>query len=881
MVYKNKDIAPWSILVDDVLKSLDTSKKGVTSEEAEKRQKVYGKNSIEKFKVETKLKIFLNQLKSPLIFILIFAGVITLLLNDFVDSIFIFFAVFVNTALGFYQENKAENVLEHLKSYIVERVRVIRGGKEKEIDANDVVVGDIVVLSAGMRVPADARLIFEKDILVDESILTGESLPVKKQIDPVNFVSDITEKTNIIFGGTLIEQGICKAVVYSIGKETEFGKIAGLVSKKIETKTPLQKSIKKIALYIVRFVFLIVVAIFVLGIIRGGSILDMFLISVAVAVSAIPEGLPIALTVILAIGVEKLAKKNGVVKKLVSAEVLGSTTVILTDKTGTLTKSEMRISDIVIPEQIISNSKIKYSGEIRRLSREQKDILKMALLNTDVLIENEREESEKWEIRGRPLEVSLVREAGRLGMKISNLMSKAILQREKPFNSKDKFSSVRIKDLKKTKLFNFDYGDDIFIFFGAPEILLNKSDVSKDEYVKLSEYIEKLAYNGERILGVAIANSKNGDLDKVKNIKFVGIIGFSDPLREDVKKAMDRVNKYGIKVAIVTGDHKGTAISVAKQLGWDIKENNVLEGFQIKELSDKELESQLDKIKIFARVSPEDKVRIVKLFKNKKEVVAMTGDGVNDAPSLKMADIGIAVEDGTDVSKDVADLIILDNKFNTIVYAIEEGRKILSNIRKTVVYLLSDILDEVSLIGGSLIFGLVMPLNALQILWVNFFSDSFPAIAYAFDDNKGDYEGTSNNGGIFNKEVKYLIFIIGSITSILLFILYWILSKTNINISIVRTFIFATFGIYTLLLSLSLRGLKKSILEYNIFGNKYLIVGVALGIIMMIAAIYMPFLQNIFNTISLPFVWWVGVLGFSLFNIFLVEIIKFIFRKIN
>ncbi len=873
-----QQIAFWNKEADEVLEYLETSKEGLKDKEAKKRVSIFGKNVISDGKKFPKLRIFLEQFKSPLIFILFGAGIITLLLHDWRDSIFIFATVLVNTSLGFYQENKAENAISHLKRYLKERVRVIRNNKEMEIDTEDVVPGDILSLSLGMRVPADARIIYEKDLMVDEAILTGESLPVKKQKESVNIASSISERSNIIFGGTLIVQGICKAVVYGTGMTSEFGKIAELVSDKKREDTPLQKSVRNLAWDIVKILSVIILGIFVLGILRGDPLIDVFLISVAIAVSAIPEGLPIALTVILAVGVERLAKKNGIVRKLVAAEALGSANVVLTDKTGTLTEAKMNVSNAFTLKDIINGDEKEIESTVSRFSKEKKDILEMALLNVDVIVENEEEDLSEWNLSGRPLEVSLVKDAGRIGIKLNKLKGQVEISNEVIFNSRTKYSVVKIHKGASKILKNIK--NDSLIYFGAPEILLSKSKIKKDEYLKALDSINKMAFAGQRVLGVAFADgSKKINPEERKDLKFVGTINFHDPLRKDVKKSVEKVENLGVRVAIVTGDHVGTAMSVAKQLGWKITDANVLSGDQIKELSDEKLSEQLYNIKVFARVSPEQKVRILKLFKDKGNNVAMTGDGVNDSPSLKTADIGVAVGDGADVSKDVADLVLLDNKFNTIVMAIEEGRKIMANIRKAVVYLLSDVLDEVLLIGGSLAFGLALPLNALQILWVNFFSDSFPAIAYAFEDDKSDYSGKPKKATIFNKEVKMLIFGIGVITSVFLFGIYWSLLKLGFDEAIVRTFIFATFGVYTLLVSFSLRSLRDNIWQYNVLENKYLVVGATLGILMMLVAIYIPFFQELFNITVFPVIWWLAVIGFSLFSIALVELIKYFFGK--
>lgn len=874
----------WAKTQKEVVKILDTNpEKGLSEEEALRRKKLFGVNALKNGVHRSVVGIFLRQFKSPLIFILVIAALLTLFLQEWGDFAVITMAVLVNAALGFYQEHKAESALEHLKTYLQERVRVIRNGEEFEIDVKELVPGDIVHLIMGNRIPADVRMLEANGVMVDEAILTGESLPVEKRTDVLNPATLISERANMLFGGTLMVQGNCRAVVCSTGHDTEFGKIATLVKETQESETPLQKSIKKFAWIITAVLAVFIIGIFIQGVVRGETVLDMFFIAVAMAVGAVPEGLPIALTVVFAVGVERLAKRNGVVRRLVAAETLGSTSVILTDKTGTLTQAQMSISRVLSSAQLFSRALPK-EHLLKHLSPEQKEILTIALLSVDVLVEAPDQKEGAPEFLGRPLEVSLAKEAFAHGLSLGELREHNEAEELLPFNSAHKFSVYRLlKKSSDTSFLPWGQRGSLALFFGAPEVLLSMADMKKDDYMTALERVSAMALDGERVLAVGYKKIQSARVPQkgFSGITFGGIIAFSDPIREEVPEVMKRVESFGVRTVIVTGDHRGTAMAVARSLGWKIDDAHVLDGAQLKTFSDEELRAQLKHIRIFARVTPEDKLRIVKLFRASGESVAMTGDGVNDAPSLKEADVGIAVGSGTDVAKDVADLVLLDNNFKTIVVAIEEGKKIIANIKKTIVYLLSSILDEVLLIGGSVFLGWPLPLTALQILWVNFFSDSFPAISFAFEnDSQGIYRKTSRaQSQIFDKEVKTLLVGIGVITSVLLFGLYAIFRQFSVDQALVRTFIFASFGLYSLFVVFPLKSLRASIFSYNIFSNPYMVAGVLLGVVMMTGAIYLPFLQSILGTVALPFWWVLGVGAMVLFNVSIAEGVKWFYRR--
>src|SRR3989344_5554788 len=850
----------WALPTSKVVDVLQTDiRVGLSENEAERRIKIFGPNIIEKPRPATGFFILLNQFKSPLILILLFAGIVTLFIAHYRDALFIFAAVIANAALGFYQENKAERALSELKTYLKQRARIIRDGVEHEIDAAELVPGDIIRLAQGDRIPADGRLMFVNDLQVDEAILTGESLPVSKSVDPVSSDAALGDQFSMVFAGTLVTQGIGTAVICRTDFATELGKIATLVAESQREETPLQNAIERFSIKAGIVLGIFTLIIFGVGISLGYSRVDMFLTSIAIAVSAVPEGLPVAMTVILAIGVQRMARRKGVIRKLIAAETLGDTSVILTDKTGTLTMAKMALSKIL---------PVVNGGENK--------LLELALINTNVLIENPNDSPSEWRTSGRILETALVRSAGLRDVFVEEIKKRTSILNSLLFNASNKFSASLIHDGEK----------HLLVFFGAPDVFINRSTLNDaDRAVALKE-INSLAESGELVVGVAIKEVErkedftfSRDLE-LANLVFQGLITMRDPVRPSVKEAVRKVGESGIRVIVMTGDHRGTAEAVAKEVGLHVGKESVLDSSEFRLLSDADLKKLLPSLRVISRVSPADKMKIVKAFQETGEVVAMTGDGVNDAPSIKQADIGIAMGSGTEVARDVADLVLLDDNFETIALAVEEGRQIMHNIRKVIVYLLSSVSDELLLIGGALVMGLALPLNALQILYVNFFSDSFPAVAFAFErDIDGlTYRSRSTKAGLFDPIMRFLILFIGLSTSALLFVLYWLLLRAGFPEDLVKTFIFASFGSYTLFLAFSLRSLDKNIFKYPVFSNRYLVIGIGIGLVLVAVAIYVPFMQSLLKTTPLPLHWLLGVALIGLINILAVEFGKWIFR---
>ncbi len=858
------DTFPWAHTQSEVLAILKSGENGLSEEEALKRLTVFGENEIRARKHTQAIIILGRQFMSPLIFILVAAAAITIVLNELVETFVIVLAVVVNAGLGFYQEYRAENTLERLEVYMRERARVIRAGHEHEIESSYLVPGDLVRLSLGNRVPADVRIVNETGFYVDESFLTGESLPVQKHTDMVSEGAQVTERTNMAFAGALVVEGSATAVVVGTGKHTEIGRIAELVSISHDEATPLQRSLSNLAWVIFGGVFAIDTGLFFLGISRGEPILEMLLLAVATAIGAVPEALPIALTVILAVGVERIAEKRGIMRSLAAAETLGSTTIVMTDKTGTLTQAKMQVTAILSRRQLVQGVLEPEHGT------DEKQLLSDALLATEATLENSSVDRSAWQFIGRPLEKNIALAATAAGIDVLALTT---TRRETvlPFNSTNKFSAAR------------DSKTGHVVALGAPDVLLQHADVSKDEYIAIESMIRTLSEEGKRLVGVARIEApgrKKIDFDKVRTMTFMGIIVLYDPIRPDAKDAVSRIESKGARVVMLTGDLKGTAMAMGRELGWDVTEANVMTGAEIRQLSDLELEARLPLIRICARVTPEDKLRIGKLFQERGEVVAMTGDGVNDAPSLKAVNIGIALGSGTDVAKSAADLVLLDDSFETIVLAIEEGRRIISSIRKTFVYLMSNCLDEVFLIGGALILSLPLPLSAIQIIWVNFFTGSLPALAFAFEENR-DVGIERSHRAIFSREVQYITFGVGILTSYLLFVLYAGLLHFGVPLDVTRTVLFLSFAGYILIISYSIKSLHSGLFSYPLFDNRALNWGVGSAVVLLILSMAVPFLRNLLDLVLIPPVWLAFVAAWLIFNVCLVEGAKWMFRHLH
>ena len=818
----------------------DFSFSGLTFQEVKKRLEENGPNELRKAREITNLKIILSQFKSPLIYILLLAGIVTFFLGEFKDTFVILGAVSINTIVGFYQERKAQRSLEALRDLLTPQTKVIRDGKQQIIQAKDLVVGDLAVLTIGSRVPADGVLLEATDLTINEAILTGESMPVgKDQATQESLETSKYKKGNIVFAGSIISSGIGRMLVTKTGMNTEIGKIGRRIAKLEEEKTPLQIQIGKLARYLAIAVGVITVALFIFGEFLGYGLLEMFTISVAVAVAAIPEGLPISLTVILALGMQRILKRKALVRKLLAAETLGSVSVICADKTGTLTEGQMRVVESVLNDE-----------------NESKDLLtKAAILCNDMR---------------DPLETSM-RSWAEEKMDVVKLQKDYPRLDEIPFNPKYKYVATLHQGKK----------DNLLFFSGAPEIILHRSSLTKEEIKNWEEKFKQLAEKGYRLVGFAYKNSKLEEIER-KNLhefNWLGVLVYEDPIREGVKLILKQTQEANIKIKVITGDYPATALAVLKKLNLADK-GKVLEGKDLEEMTEKDIQQKVKEVILFARTTPEQKLKIVKALKANGEVVAMMGDGVNDAPALKQADIGIVVGQSADVARQTADIVLLDSNFATIFKAIESGRAMFENIRKVVLYLFSDSFSEVILIGGSLFLGLPLPVTAVQILWVNLVQDSFPAISLAFErQEKGIMQELprKKETPILDSELKFLVFVIGMLTNFILLGLFYLLAKGYLVLVDTRTVMFVALGIDSLFVIFACRSLRRPIFSFNPFSNKILTLSVAIGLALILGAVYLAPLQRLLGTQPLGIREWIFLISLGIFNILAIEITKGIF----
>jgi P-type Ca2+ transporter type 2C len=875
-----------SLSSTQALKELNATKKGLSTKEAEKRLNKFGLNELAKAEKFSLWRLFLNQFKSALVYVLLLAGIISIFFGEDIDVYVIMAAVMLNVVVGFIQEYKANQSLEKLNEVVKKESLIIRDDSEQKIESRLLVPGDIIVLEPGNRVPADAKLISINDFEVNEATLTGESWPVKKSLDNLAIGTVLAERKNMVFMGTLVVEGRARAVITNTGFGTEMGKITVMLKETKEEKTPLQIKLDSFAKGITKFVGIVALGLFVLGVVQGYPWAEMFTVAVAVAVAAIPEGLVISMTMILTVGMQRILKNNGLVRRLISAETLGSTTVICTDKTGTLTEGEMRVTQIVTHKHRIDLAVGSYRDE--QIDKELEMMSKLSFLCNDSVVQNPEEFSDNWMIIGSPTEKALLL-YGAKGVNTKSLNKEFPRLEEIPFDSQRKFMVTR---------HTFDDKRDIIFIKGAPEKMLtfsttylNGSKISKltkSAEAYFQEQWQSLSKSGLRVLagGYKLVPKNFKNLEKCKespqDFIFIGIWGLSDPLRPETKSTLNQTLHAGIRTVIITGDNKFTAQKIAKDLGIPVGDKSVVTGDELLNMTDKELDARIQNIKVYARVTPADKLRIIKAWQNRGEVVSMTGDGVNDAPALKAADIGVAVSSGSDVAKETADLVLLDNNFETIVMAIKQGRVIFSNIKKVILYLLSDSFSEVAIIVGSLLLGLPLPLLAAQILWVNLVNDGLPALALTMEPEEEEIMNNrlrERNKQLFDFESRFLTIVITFLSASSSLWIFWYFLQMTGNVDLARTATFTALGIDTLFYVFSIKSLDHNILKAKPFRNKYLNGAVVIGLGMQMVAIYVPFFNKALRTVPLTWEEWKIILVVIVATIVLIEVIKAIFIK--
>lgn len=847
--------------IDEVFLDLKSKREGLTNDELPKRYEKYGYNILQEEKRKSPLKVFLSQFEDLLIIILIVAGVISMITGNIESSIVIFCVIILNAIIGTVQYFKAEQSLKSLKSMYAPVAKVIRNGKREEILAKDLVVGDIIVVEAGDVVPADARIIESFSLQVNESALTGESEAVDKFIDKIEEENiALGDRKNMIFSSSLVTYGRGIALVTDTGMKTEIGKIATLMNLTKNKKTPLQVSLDNFSKKLSIIIIGICLVVFGLSLYRNTPMLDSLMFAVSLAVAAIPEALSSIVTIALAIGTTKMAKQNAIIKTLSAVEGLGCVSVICSDKTGTLTQNKMTVQE----EYFIGEA-----------SRER--LLEISVLCNDSYILNNK-------AMGDPTETSLVESYIKNGLDYDKIIKDNKRLSEIPFDSDRKLMSTVYKlDNEYTILTK-----------GAIDVILDRVDniikdgkvcpITNDDIENIKSINQKMSENGLRVLAFAQKqlNDIEIDLKDEHNLTFVGLISMIDPPREESMQAVKDCHMAGILPVMITGDHKVTATAIAKQIGI-FKDGDIsLTGTEIDNMSDEELSKILNKVSVYARVSPEHKIRIVNLWQEKGNIVAMTGDGVNDAPALKSANIGIAMGiTGTDVSKDAASVILTDDNFATIIKAVANGRNIYANIKNSIKFLLSGNTSGILSVLYTSIMALPMPFSAVHLLFINLLTDSLPAIAISMDNPTKDIikeKPRKSDESILTKDFFKEIVIHGINIAIFTIIAFYIGLKTNNETA--STMAFSTLCLARLWHSFNSRS-RKSIIKQGLFSNKYIIYAILIGFILLISVLLLPPLQNLFDVEPLSTTNLLFVLVLSLIPTIIIQVTRIIKELFN
>jgi len=848
---------PWHALSqEEVFERLRTTPLGLSEDEARRRLEVWGPNRIEEEKRISPLRLFLNQFLNPLTGLLLFATALSVAIGETLDALVIVILVLAGAVLGFYQEYRAERALEALKKMASPLATVIREGEVKTVRSEEVVPGDVLVLNAGDRVAADARVFEAVNLRVDESMLTGESTPVDKIAEAIEADAPLAERVNMVFAGTVVVYGKGKAVVVATGKNTELGKVAESLQEVKAEKTPLEKQLDALGRNLLVLMLVVASVVSIVGMFFWGlHPLELLLWAVSLAVAAVPEALPVVVTGSLAIGVYKMAKRNAIVKRLPAVETLGSTTYICSDKTGTMTKGEMTAVKVWVYDATFEVTGTGYDprGEIllggSRVEASQIQPLYMLLLNAYNNNDSQLANSDgKWIVRGDTTEGALKVLAVKAGVTLS-------LERvgEVPFSS----------ERKRMSTLHVHQGRKVMFVKGAPEVLIPLSSkilTFNGEAVELTDEIRRRVleindeFAGEGLRNIAFAvkffehEKETVTEEDEKDLVFLGLVALIDPPRPEVKSALETCKRAGIKVSMITGDHKLTALSVAKQLGMLEEGDIVITGAELEKMSEEELTEKVERIRVYARVSPEHKLRIVKALKKRGHVVAMTGDGVNDAPALKAADVGVAMGiTGTEVAKEAASMVLADDNFATIVEAVKLGREIFENIRKYLVYLLSANITELLVPLFATFMGLPIPFTATQILWVNLVTDGAPAIALSLEPGEPDLlerEPRKPNSPIFSRgETLAFLVITPLVFTLSLAFLFKLLLGSGVSVVEARTTLFTSMVLGELVLAYLYRSLRSPIYKLSPLRNKLLLLTLVISFIVQMLILSIPPVQ--------------------------------------
>lgn len=882
--YSSHVAQDWHALsVDEVLESLDTKQSGLTEADAKNLLAKHGPNRIQGRKRKSPLVLFLRQFLSPLIYVLLAAAVVSMVVAHYTDAAVILGVLILNATIGFLQEQQAEKAMEALLRMTAPKAQVRRDATVKTVAAEALVPGDVVLLESGNRIPADSRIIEEANLKVIESSLTGESLPIDKETRELAEDTPLAERDNMVFMGTIVTYGRAAAVVVATGMDTEIGKIATQLEQVKPEPTPIQKSIGSLSRYIIAVVLGIIALLVYVGFQQGLDRLEVFLIAIAAAVSAIPEGLPAVVTVVLAIGMRIMAKRNALIRRLVAVETLGSATVICSDKTGTLTMNEMTVRRVYADDAFLNVTGEGYEpiGELQAEGEAvevEKDTALGLLLETGALCNDASIEKKgrRYEIHGDPTEAALVVVAAKGGMDVEAARKRSERACEIPFESEQQYMAVG---------YSHDKGTRIYVKGSAEKILsLCNTVLKKGKRTKLTEKaqaaaneaVDNLAGDALRVIAFAYMDIDESPR-KLKcsamegKLTFLGFVGMADPPREEVKKAIAQCAGAGIKVKMITGDHKITAEAIAREL--KLPEGRAVDGRELAAMSDEDLASNIGDISVFARIEPLHKLRIVNALKAKGDIVAMTGDGVNDAPALKSANIGIAMgKIGTDVAKEASDMVLADDNFASVVAAIEEGRAIFARLRNVIFFLLSTNMGElIALVVSVAVVGKA-PLLAVQIIWVNLVTDTASGIPLGLENKAGD-ELTQpprhpSVGLIYPGLIMRIAFFAGIMGAGVFIVFNW--AQTRMPIEEARTLAFCTMVTFEWFRAFNARSDERTLLSIGPFSNKYIIASISLAILLQLGIVYLPFAQVAFHTVPLGIEQW-GIAVAAAGSLFVVE----------
>lgn len=861
---------------EEIIKELSSNViNGLSSADAKLILEKNGPNKLQGKKKKSTFQLFLSQINDAMIYILLVAAVISAIVGEISDAIIILIVIFVNAIIGVIQESKAEKALEALKSMSTPKALVKRDGSIIEIPSEEVVVGDIVIIDAGRYIPADLRLIESANLKIEESAFTGESVPAEKNSDIINEENDVPigDQHNMAFMSTLATYGRGTGIVIATGMDTQIGKIAKMLDAEDENTTPLQKKLAQLGKTLGFAAVGISIVMFIVSMFQGRDFLEMFMTSISLAVAAIPEGLPAIVAIVLALGVQRMIKENAIIRKLPSVETLGSVNIICSDKTGTLTINKMTVKKFYI------NGETKNLEEIDIKNDESKLLVDGMILCNDAT-------SKDGVQTGDPTEVALIDVGNKINIFKEDLNKAHKRVNEIPFDSDRKLM---------TTVNTYDKGFNVFtkgaidsILKISNKILINGEikDFTKEEKEKVLMASNLMSDDALRVLalGYKVIDTEHVAIDDLeKDLIFVGLMGMIDPPREEVKGSIQVSKNAGIRTIMITGDHKNTAVAIAKELGIANDISEAMSGSEIDTYSDEEFTKIVNNYRVFARVSPEHKVKIVKAFKAHGNIVSMTGDGVNDAPSLKAADIGVAMGiTGTDVAKGAADMVLTDDNFTTIVSAVEEGRNIFNNIKKSILFLLSCNLGEVVALFVAILLNWAAPLLPIHILWVNLITDSFPALSLGVDPgDKGvmDLPPRNPKESLFAGRMGKLLILNGiliGITTLFAFVLGEYLYPDSLRHA--QTMAFVVLSVSQLFYSLAMRNETKSLFQVGVFKNKWLIGSVLLGILLQLAIITIPFTASVFKVYPLTLTDWGIVILISLIPFVINEIIKIFFR---